>query len=170
MYVDLNTVHNPATGTVAPALWGDQIRDNFEFLIDSPACSVFNSGAQSVASSTNTILTADSEREDNDSMHSTVTNTSRITVQTAGRYLFIANVQFQDNTGTRVVTDFLQNGATIVGGDVSVAVGGGTDDRKSICRLWRMAATDYMEVRVNQNSGVNRNVTLHEFSAVFITR
>jgi hypothetical protein len=29
-YVDLNTIHNPATGGVPPATWGDQIRDNFE--------------------------------------------------------------------------------------------------------------------------------------------
>ncbi len=29
-YVDLNTIHNPATGTIPPATWGDQIRDNFE--------------------------------------------------------------------------------------------------------------------------------------------
>ena len=28
-YVDLNTIHNPATGTIPPATWGDQIRDNF---------------------------------------------------------------------------------------------------------------------------------------------
>lgn len=31
-YVDLNTIHNPAPGTVAPAAWADQVRDNFEAL------------------------------------------------------------------------------------------------------------------------------------------
>lgn len=31
-YVDLNTIHNPATGTAPPATWGDQVRDNFETL------------------------------------------------------------------------------------------------------------------------------------------
>jgi len=30
MYVDLNTLHNPATGNSPPATWGDQARDNFE--------------------------------------------------------------------------------------------------------------------------------------------
>lgn len=29
-YVDLNTIHNPATGTSPPASWGDAVRDNFE--------------------------------------------------------------------------------------------------------------------------------------------
>lgn len=27
-FVDLNTVHNPAAGAVAPAAWGDAVRDN----------------------------------------------------------------------------------------------------------------------------------------------
>lgn len=31
-YVDLNTIHNPATGSVAPASWGDGVRDNDEDL------------------------------------------------------------------------------------------------------------------------------------------
>lgn len=31
-YADLNTIHNPSTGTSPPASWGDQVRDNFEFL------------------------------------------------------------------------------------------------------------------------------------------
>jgi hypothetical protein len=29
---DLNSIHNPATGTSPPASWGDQVRDNFEAL------------------------------------------------------------------------------------------------------------------------------------------
>lgn len=29
-YADLNGIHNPSTGGVAPASWGDQVRDNFE--------------------------------------------------------------------------------------------------------------------------------------------
>jgi hypothetical protein len=31
-YVDLNTIHNPATGTSPPASWGDQARDNDQYL------------------------------------------------------------------------------------------------------------------------------------------
>jgi hypothetical protein len=31
-YVDLNTIHNPATGFAPPAAWGDQVRDNDEYL------------------------------------------------------------------------------------------------------------------------------------------
>lgn len=31
-YADLNTIHNPATGTSPPASWGDQARDNDQYL------------------------------------------------------------------------------------------------------------------------------------------
>ena len=31
-YSDLNGIHNPATGTSPPATWGDQVRDNDEYL------------------------------------------------------------------------------------------------------------------------------------------
>lgn len=168
-YVDLNTLHNPATGTIAPASWGDQARDNLEFLIDPPTCSVFNSAAQSIANVTTVSLLADSENFDNDAMHSTVTNTSRITAQTAGRYLFIATVSYATGTGRRV-TSFLKNGTTVINGATVPAVAGGVVDRISIARSVVMAAGDYLEVQANHNNGANLNVTLDEFVAMFLTR
>ena len=33
-YADLNTLHNPSTGTAPPASWGDQVRDNFVYFND----------------------------------------------------------------------------------------------------------------------------------------
>ena len=51
-YTDPQTIHNPATGTVAPATWGDILRENSEFLIDPPACSVTHSTTQSIATAT----------------------------------------------------------------------------------------------------------------------
>lgn len=172
-YVDLNTIHNPATGTVAPAAWGDQVRDNLEFLIDPPACSVFASSAQSVANGTTTSLNAGSENYDNDAMHSTVSQTSRITAQTAGRYEISATVAFAPGTGRRI-TSFLVNGTTTLDGDsrVSAVTGGaaGVTDRVSINRTVTLAVGDFVEVQVNQNSGGNLDVTLNEFVAMFRTR
>lgn len=37
---DLNSLHNPATGTAPPASWGDQVRDNFQFLAGTDGASV----------------------------------------------------------------------------------------------------------------------------------
>ena len=48
-YVDLNTIHNPTTGGVPPALWGDTVRDNLEALARPPRCKL---GGSHVASNT----------------------------------------------------------------------------------------------------------------------
>jgi hypothetical protein len=167
-YVDTQTIHNPATGTVAPATWGDQVRDNLEFLVDPPACSVFHSTTQSVADTTQTIMSADSENFDNDAMHSTVTNNSRITAQTAGRYLLTANVSFVLNASGEREVRFRLNGATTINGILYDAHG--AIWRGSVVRTVVLAATDYVEVQVNQNSGGALTTSLVEFTATYLTR
>jgi hypothetical protein len=171
-YADLNSIHNPATGTIAPAAWGDQARDNFEFLIDPPACSVHSIGTpQSLTSNVLTALTAPNENFDNDAMHSTVSNTSRITGQTAGRYLFIANVSFAANaTGGRLL-DMAVNGATLTGSGMQfTSTGAGTPINLTYARMITLAVGDYVEARARQVSGGALNVELIEFGATFMTR
>lgn len=165
-YLDLNAIHNPSTGGIAPAAWGDQVRDNDEFLIDGPKCSVFNSAVQSVPTSTDSILTANSERYDNDGCHSTISQTSRTTIQTAGRYLLNANCKFLANaTGVRKV-EFLINGTTVLNG-MLVGAANGTDTDLQATRTWTFAVGEYVEVRAYQSSGGNLDVTLLEFLANF---
>jgi hypothetical protein len=168
-YVDPNTIHNPATGTIAPAAWGDVLRDDLEFLIDPPACDVFNSSAVSVNNATETILNADSERFDNDAMHSTASNTSRITIQTAGRYYVRAAVGFAgDADGNRRIT-FLINGTTA---SIRLDQGPGTSGSIILGAFgdFILSAADFIEVRVLHAAGAALNVTLHSFAATFITR
>ncbi len=33
-YLDLNVISNPTPGQPLPAAWGDQVRDNFDFLVN----------------------------------------------------------------------------------------------------------------------------------------
>lgn len=168
-YVDPDTVHNPATGTVAPAAWGDVIRDDLEFLIDPPACSVFDNTGQSVADNTLATLNANSENFDNDAMHSTVTNNSRITVQTAGRYEFTSRVQFgTSGTGRRTIT-YRLNGTTSTTVASAAAVSGAAQTVPSFFKIV-MGVGDYIEVQVFQTSGGSLTVTLVEFTGLFITR
>lgn len=168
-YVDLNTIHNPATGTVAPATWGDQVRDNFEFLVDPPACDVFNSSAVSVNNATETVLAANSERFDNNGMHSTVTNNSRITIQTAGRYDVTAAVGFAgDADGNRRIT-FLIDGTTA---SIRLDHGPGTSGAVILGANGKFTLTvgQYIECRVLHAAGAAIDVTLHSFAATWITR
>jgi hypothetical protein len=168
-YVDLNTIHNPATGTVPPAAWGDQVRDNLEFLIDPPACTVFNSTGVTLTNATDTLLSANSETFDNDGMHSTVANQSRITAQTAGRYLVFQQLRFAANsTGARRILYRLNGGAWFV----SQATAAPSSFDCTISASWtvNLAASSYIETGASQGSGGNLDVQLEGFSLVFITR
>lgn len=169
-YVDLNTIHNPATGTVAPAAWGDGARDNFEFLIDPPSCSVFHSTTINATSGTITTLSADSETFDNNAMHSTVTNNSRVTAQTAGRYHVTILCEFGiSSAGYRQI--FLRkNGSTDIAGVRLQPLTDSVASAYSVSQTIVLAATDYIEVRVLQTSGSTLTVQLYEFAALYLTR
>lgn len=166
VYVDPNTVHNPATGAVAPAAWGDVIRDDLEHLADPPQCSVRASVAQAISTNTLTLLTADTEFYDTDAMHSTVSNTSRITCNTPGRYSVEACVNWQaiNLDDIPLLLNFLVDGATgfnvsqieaLHSGSFTTAVSG--------VRSITLAVGQYVEVRVRQISGFPVNCTLEEF-------
>lgn len=169
-YVDLNTVNNPTTGQPAPASWGDQIRENFEFLIDPPACSVYNNTTQSISDGSSTALTCNSEYFDNASWHSTVSATSRLTAPIDGRYLCVATIQWATNaTGWRQLT-FRVNGTTSYLCVQFAAVGASHTVIQSGNKLLPLTAGDYVEAIGFQDSGGSLNVTTLELGATFLTR
>jgi hypothetical protein len=53
-FVDLNSIHNPVTGSVAPATWGDGVRDNFVDLDarTAPTTTATNTATGTTASTT----------------------------------------------------------------------------------------------------------------------
>lgn len=170
-YADLNTIHNPATGTVAPATWGDQVRANDEWHIDPPNVSVFHSTTQSLTTATTTTLSADSENYDNYAMHSTSINNSRLTAptDTGGRYLCVATVTFAANSTNARQLEFRTNGSTSFG-SVRHAASSSGDTVITGTRVVTLAVGDYVEVRAFQNSGGNLDVTLVEFVAYYMGR
>jgi hypothetical protein len=172
-YVDLNTIHNPATGTVPPATWGDQVRDNLEFLIDPPATSVTHSAQETTVHNTIKTLAADTENFDNNAMHSTVTNNSRITIQTAGRYIFGASISWVASAvGPNAhLVRFLVNGTDNYDISQHLSIGDGARALvQSGTRTLTLAVSDFVEVQVRQVEAANQNVQLQEFYATFLTR
>jgi hypothetical protein len=166
-YSDPNLVHNPSTGAVAPAAWGDVVRDDLEFLVDPPKCSIYNSAAQSIPNNTTTALTANSENFDTDAMHSTVSLTSRVVAQTAGRYLVNAAVLFASHATGRRALDLRVNGTTTHNIDGRMTVTTGNSMAITGMRLLTLAAGDYVEGMVLQTSGGALDVTLNELGAVY---
>ncbi len=166
-YVDPNTVHNPATATVAPASWGDTVRDDLEFLVAPPQFAARATATQNVSTATDTVLTAPTEDYDTNSMHSTTTNTSRGTAVTAGKYRCSAIVAWDSDTTGRREVRFLVNGSTQHPCSVIAAVAGLTSN---ITKTLVLAANDYVEVQVWQNSGTTRTPQLLQFAMRFEAR
>jgi hypothetical protein len=166
-YADLATVQATDPGSILTAAWCDQVRDNEEFFIAPPSCHVYNSAAVSVNNATDTQLGADSERWDTNAMHSTVSVTSRITMQTAGKHRLVSNVAFAADVDGRRLCAFLINGTTTFGGTQLQAVTTGNSTVVSFEDTYEFAAGDYVEIRVHHTAGAALNVTLVEFSAEF---
>ena len=135
--------------------WNTYARDNIAWIAtDSPVCRAYSSVAFSHTSSGSALaVTLDSERFDNAAIHSTSTNTSRLTIPTGagGKYLFGGTVEFAPNaTGLRAVSGRV-NGATYVTSQSFPAAASATTG--SICSVYSFAAADYIEMMAFQSSG-----------------
>lgn len=122
-----------------------------------PNCRVYNNANISVANSANATLSFNSERFDTDNIHDTVTNNSRLTCKTAGKYYIQASVVFETNaTGIRSI-DLVINGVTSIGSTKVVAINGDTVNLQ-VSAIYELAVNDYVTVTGYQNSGGDLNV------------
>ena len=94
-WADLNTIHNPATGTAPPATWGDGVRDNFQFLAGMAAAQVLTS--QTTTSTSYTDL---------------ATAGPAVTVTTGTSALVIITAYLQNSGGNLTYASFAVSGAT----------------------------------------------------------
>lgn len=119
-YVDPQDVHNPATGQVAPASWGDAVRAVGEYLIrNKPHCKAYATTSSSVIPGVFSNLPCNAEDWDVGGMHSTFSNNSRITVPSGedGKYRGVAWVDFSNPMGSpsgRRVVRVRKNGVDLI--------------------------------------------------------
>ena len=119
--------------------------------------SVYQANLQTIANNTATALTFTSENYDTDGFHSTVSNTSRLTVPSGkGGYYEIKMQGYWDQSGTGIRQARLyKNGAVLMySGDFE------TDDATAyvpsmVSMVTNLAAGDYIEFYVYQTSGGN---------------
>ena len=114
---------------------------------------------QSVANNTLVAITFDNETIDTDGFHSTVSNTSRITIPTGkgGKYLLTATIQFNSSGasgGSRKLLIY-KNGTSIV--SLTFVPRDGFNSASSSF-IASAVATDYFEVYGFQNAGGAQNV------------
>jgi len=115
---------------------------------------VHHNATQSISNTTNTILAFNTEDFDTDSMHDNSTNNNRLVATTAGKYLVVGKVEWQDSTtGSRFILIANQDGAT------QAVTGGKTTDTTAftmgniVTCLVDMDADDWVELRVFHNHG-----------------
>ena len=120
---------------------------------------VYNSGALSINNDTETSLTFDSEHYDNGGLHSTSSNTGRLTAPVAGRYLIAASVAFNfDVDGYRRVFLRVNGSSSILRHTVMAVTVANIATDISVATLYHLAAGDYVEVRVRHTSGAALNI------------
>ena len=118
---------------------------------------VYHDANQSVPNITATTLAFNSERYDTDTIHDNVTNNSRLTCETAGKYIIVANIRWTSSALLYRIIYIGLNGATIIGLSQIDAVQTGTTEM-IVTTIYDLAVTDYVEVVAYQNSGAAKNV------------
>lgn len=123
-----------------------------------PAARVYNSGDIDPATSTWVALTFDSERFDTDTVHSTVTNTGRLTVPTGGTGLYTIglHVTFDSSGGANNFygVRIRLNGSTVIAQETFDRTQA-QDHSVALTTLYALTAADYVEAEVYTVEDVN---------------
>jgi hypothetical protein len=162
---DLNTVRDQLVWLKAALLYHGIDSDTVLGQLKGAAydCSVYRDTNQSLVSATTTTIQFPSEYKDPEAMHSTGTNTQRITIPSGGDgdYLVGYTLEFGANgTGDRI-GGFAVNGSNVDWGGMEVpAAGAGGGTELSTSTLWHDAtAGDYLTLVARQGSGSSLAVT-----------
>lgn len=136
------------------------LTDAINFLKDPPRCHAYKSAAvQTLTTAVVAGVTFDLEEVDTDTIHSIVTNTSRFTIVTAGRYRFFGQVTFASNaTGTRAVGLYKNGTGTAPIAATRLAPANGATHIQQVADEILLGVGDYIELGAIQTSGGNLDV------------
>jgi hypothetical protein len=121
---------------------------------------VTRSTTQTISNATETPIEFDTEVEDTAGYHSTVSATSRFTVPSGKDGIFsVRGGVFWDNNATGQRQLYISKGGVGIPGSYQVQVGNtGFGVAQSTGAIVRLAATNYVELVVWQNSTANRTI------------
>ena len=115
----------------------------------------YHASAQDMTTGLIQVVALDSERWDNDTMHDASTNNERLTATTAGTYLIEGHIEWEANTTGRRILYLYFNGV-IRKFEEKLPIA--TATTQQISDVFQMAATDYVNLAIFQNSGGNLNI------------
>lgn len=140
-----------------PIVDGSGKRNTF-IVYPPPGARVYHNANQAIANETPVTLDFNSERYDTDIIHDTVTNNSRLTCKTPGKYLINAQVEWvgASATGRRIAYIYL-NGTTPIA-QITYDPTAAVNVRYAVTTVYDLAVNDYVTVVVYQTSGGNLDV------------
>jgi hypothetical protein len=162
------TVLTAASGEATGLEWAAPAAGGFV------GCSLYASANISLANDASPNLTWDSEIFDTDTFHSTVTNTSRITIPSGkgGKYLLIANIGFAGNASGYRLGGFQKNGSINLYANQVANLASTIGPFLNFSTIVEAVETDYFEVQVNQTSGGSLNflgsINNSRYSAIYL--
>ncbi len=132
--------------------------ETHERRFNGPGVVVYNDSNITIANAdVNQWLTFNSEVRDDDGMHSTSTNTGRLTATRAGWYYVYAQVDFTGNATGRRLIAIRENTTVRIASQTALVVDANTV-RLNASMLVYMTVNDYVICRAYQNSGGNLDV------------
>jgi hypothetical protein len=154
-FVDPDSVQVLTTADPVTLSWLETIAENQNYFNNPPRVKVYRNADVDIPNDDKTMVLWNAEEWDTDTMHSTSTNTSRLVATTAGRYEFSCRIVLAANsTGFRRLRIWKNGDAgTLVDAEIDNAPNAGSFARL-FCSSWiNLAAGDYIEAEVYQNSG-----------------
>lgn len=150
------TVIDKAAGdTWTAAMWNTYLRDNVNGLLTKPMVVARRTTTITAAANTDTQVTLDAEDYDTDGMHSTSSNTARLTATTAGLYLvsFQARLYYGGSSVNYGRTTIYKNGTATIAARQTILMTGSDACYTTVSALVALAATDYVQTYIQTNAG-----------------
>jgi hypothetical protein len=159
VFVDPQTVHNPAAGGKPPASWGDTVRDGLVALAAPPGCVISRTAVQSFTSGTEAAVTfTATDTRDTDAFHTASSDTVTVPTGFGGLYLLTATAVYAAHaTGYRMMR-FTVNGGEVTR-DATNSVSASTSTGMTSVTTRVLVAGDDIQLLLYQNSGAAMDCT-----------
>ena len=134
-------------------------------------CFIYGTSSPSIANATVTTVSFGAENFDSDGFHDNTTNNSRITIPTGkgGKYLVVAQQAWAANlTGLRQLR-ILKNGTAVQISQLNNNASNTVDLQNNISYILSLAAADYIEMAVYQNTGGNLTLSNSNDNETFLS-
>ena len=128
---------------------------------------VYDASDQTIANATGTAVAFDTEMYDTGGFHDNSTNNSRLTAPVSGYYIITGHIRFYGNaTGIRWIS-IREGGDTGIARQYNSSPGAG-DIVLSVATIYYLAASEYVELMVYQDSGGNLDTrTVSDYAVRF---